>query len=163
MTCRWWCSGRQRGNEAMFKKGRKGKTALGILGLLLMLAPGWALAKSDKVTVTLTSPANNSSFTALAAIQFLAMATAKQKNHPIVQVQFFAGATLIGTVPGPQPNDQYAFTWTNVVAGNYTLTVQATNNKGDTAVSTAVTITVIPASAQVYYIYTDQLNTPRVI
>src|SRR5207247_6904806 len=67
---------------------------------------------------------------------------AKQKSHPIVKVEFFQGTNLVGAVAGPRRDDQYTLNWTGVVAGNYAVTAKATNDKGDTDLSDAVSITV---------------------
>jgi len=92
----------------------------------------------DKVAVTLTAPAAHSSATAPATITVTADASAKQSNHPVVQVDFFAGATLIGSASTPP----YTITWRNVSAGNYVLSAQAINDKGDRATSEPVPINV---------------------
>jgi RHS repeat-associated protein len=47
--------------------------------------------------------------------------------------------------------------------GNYSLTAVATNDAGETTTSAAANITVKSGIAQVYYIETDHLNTPRLI
>ena len=47
--------------------------------------------------------------------------------------------------------------------GSYTLAARATDDKGAQTTSTSVTVTVSAASATIFYIYTDQLNTPRAI
>jgi hypothetical protein len=65
----------------------------------------------------------------------------------------------------PRP---YAYTWNNVAAGTYSLTVKVTDDKGGTTTSAARSITVktgqAPSVAQeIYYIHADHLNTPRLI
>lgn len=57
-----------------------------------------------------------------------------------------------------------AFCILNVVgAGNYSLTAKATDNLNASTSSSAVSITVNKGVAQVYYIHTDHLDTPREI
>ena len=56
----------------------------------------------------------------------------------------------------------FTFTLTNVAAGSYTFTARATDNLGATTTSTAVSVTV-NAAAQLFFIHTDHLNTPRLI
>jgi RHS repeat-associated protein len=96
----------------------------------------------DKVDVSLVAPAGGALYLAPASVRLVAAASAKQKNHPIVKVEFFAGSALIGAVPGPDALGQYAFDWTGIPAGAYSLTARATNDKGDTDVSAPVAITV---------------------
>ena len=67
-------------------------------------------------TIALTSPANNAAFTAPATISLAANVTAN--GHTITKVQFYNGATLLGE----DTNAPYAFTWSSVAAGNYSLT-----------------------------------------
>jgi YD repeat-containing protein len=87
-------------------------------------------------TVTLTSPANNATFTAVATIPL--SANASDNDGVVNKVEFFQGAVKLGedtTAP-------YSFNWTNVSAGSYVLTARATDNLGAAATSSAVNITV---------------------
>ena len=80
-------------------------------------------------TVNITSPANNSNFTAPADITI--NATASDSDGTISKVEFFRGSTLLGqdtTAP-------YSFAWNNVAAGYYNLTAKATDNDGATTTS----------------------------
>jgi RHS repeat-associated protein len=108
-------------------------------------------------TVSLTSPNNNATFTAPATITLTA--SASDTDGTITQVEFLSGNNVIATLTSPP----YSFDWTNVGVGGYTLTARATDDKGAQTTSTPVTVTVTAASATIYYIYTDQLNTPRAI
>jgi cellulose 1,4-beta-cellobiosidase len=90
--------------------------------------------------VSLTSPANGAVFTAPATIPL--SANASETGGSIAQVQFLNGSTVIGTVT----TSPYAFTWTNVAAGSYSLTARATDGSGNTATSPAVSVTVNPAA-----------------
>ncbi|HEY8401749.1 MAG TPA: Ig-like domain-containing protein, partial [Cytophagaceae bacterium] len=86
--------------------------------------------------VSITSPANNSTFTSGSNITI--NATASDPDGSVTKVEFFAGTTLLSTdVTSP-----YSFTWNNVPAGTYQLTAVATDNKGATKTSSVVTITV---------------------
>ncbi len=96
----------------------------------------------DKIQVTLTAPAGGALYAAPASVSLVARASARQKNHPIARVHFFADATRIGTVPGPSATGEYAFTWNGVAAGSYVLVAVAVNDKGDRDVSAPVAITV---------------------
>jgi beta-glucanase (GH16 family) len=91
-----------------------------------------------KPTVSITSPANNSSFTPPATI--IINANAADANGTVTKVDFYNGATLLGTdVTSP-----YSYTWNAVPLGNYTLTAKATDNDGNETISTAVVTTVKP-------------------
>jgi chitinase len=87
-------------------------------------------------TTSITSPANNATFTAPASVTI--NANAADSDGTIAKVEFFNGATLLGT----DTSSPYSFSWTNVAAGTYSLTTKATDNAGGTATSTAVSITV---------------------
>src|SRR5438128_11317597 len=90
------------------------------LGLFEPVSAAWA--KKDKVDVTLTEPVSGALYQAPAAIVLSAIARAKQQSHPIVKVEFFQGANLIGAVAGPRLDDQYTLNWAGVAAGNYAVT-----------------------------------------
>ncbi|MBI2311142.1 MAG: hypothetical protein HYU77_01375 [Betaproteobacteria bacterium] len=107
--------------------------------------------------VSMTSPAQGASFKASATIALAA--TASDSDGSIAKVEFFQGATLIGTAT----TAPYSAPWTNVAAGNYILAAVATDDRGAQMISGSVAITVTAAQAQVYYIFADHLNTPRVI
>src|SRR5229473_670996 len=110
------------------------------LGMFEPMSAAWA--KKNKVEVTLTAPAAGALYNAPAAITLSAIARTRQKNHPIVKVEFFQGTKLIGTVRGPRARDQYTFDWTSVAAGRYTLVAKATNDKGKSDLSEPISITV---------------------
>ena len=87
-------------------------------------------------TIALTSPANNSAFTAPATINLAANVTAN--GHSITKVQFYNSTTLLGedtTAP-------FVFTWNGVAGGNYALTAQAVYDSGSTVASTIANVTV---------------------
>lgn len=87
-------------------------------------------------TISLTAPANASVFTAPSSVNIAA--TASDVGGSIASVKFYNGATLLNT----DNTAPYAYTWSGVAAGTYTITAVATDNNGYTATSTAVTITV---------------------
>src|SRR5262249_49441045 len=84
-------------------------------------APSVALTSPDRTTVY-GAPGN-----------FTIIATASDTDGTVAKVDFYQGATLIGT----STSAPYAFAWTNVTAGSYTLTAVATDDRGGTATSTA--------------------------
>ena len=83
-------------------------------------------------TITITSPTNNATFTEPSNITI--NATAADADGTVSKVEFYNGATLLG-VDNTSP---YSFTWTNVAAGNYTISAKATDNSGFTTISTFV-------------------------
>ena len=86
--------------------------------------------------VNITAPANNASYTAPANITISANAT--DADGRIAKVEFFNGATKLGeTTTAP-----YNFAWNNVAAGNYSITAKATDDKGGSRTSAAVTVAV---------------------
>jgi chitinase len=108
-------------------------------------------------TVSITSPAANTTFTAPANITLTA--NAQDTDGTVTQVQYFANSTPIGTAT----SSPYSVNWTNVAAGAYSLTARATDNAGASTASAPVAITVGAPQAKLYYIHTDHLNTPRLI
>ena len=91
-------------------------------------------------TVLITSPANNAEFIAPANISITA--DAADVGGTITKVDFYNGATLLGT----DNTSPYSYDWAAVASGNYTITAKATDNDGNTVVSTAVAIAVKPAA-----------------
>ena len=87
-------------------------------------------------TVALTAPANGATFTAPASIAMTANAC--DPENQLARVEFYSGTTLLGT----DTASPYAFTWTNVPAGTYSLTAKAFDAAGMQATSAAVTVTV---------------------
>ncbi|MEZ0393375.1 MAG: Ig-like domain-containing protein, partial [Pseudobdellovibrionaceae bacterium] len=86
--------------------------------------------------VSITSPANGSSFSAGSSI--VINASASDSDGSIAKVEFFSGSTKLGedlTAP-------HSWTMSNVAAGSYSLTARATDNLGATRTSVAVSITV---------------------
>ncbi|WP_146173517.1 Ig-like domain-containing protein [Pontibacter mucosus] len=89
-------------------------------------------------TVSLTTPANNATFTAPATISL--SASASDTDGSVVKVEFLQGETKLGE--DTNESDGWAYTWTDVPAGSYTLTARATDNTGAVVTSAAVNITV---------------------
>jgi uncharacterized repeat protein (TIGR02059 family) len=86
--------------------------------------------------VTLTSPVNNSTFTAITNISITANAT--DVDGSVSQVEFYNGTTKLGS----SATAPFTFTWNSVAAGTYSLTAVVTDNLNARTVSPAVTITV---------------------
>ena len=97
----------------------------------------------------ITSPINNSLFTALANITITA--NASDIDGSVSLVEFYNGSTKIGS----KATAPYSFTWNNVAAGVYSLTVIATDNLNMKTISSAVSISVINV--------TNPVNQPPVV
>jgi PKD repeat protein len=89
--------------------------------------------------VSLTAPFNEASFYAPATVEVAATAT-PGSGATVSKVDFYAGATLIGTAI----NEPFTVTWREVAAGSYSLTAKVTDSLGGTATSPPVQITVVP-------------------
>jgi uncharacterized repeat protein (TIGR01451 family) len=86
-------------------------------------------------TVSITTPVGGSVFTAPTDLTI--NASAGDSDGTISKVEFYQGATLLGT----DTTSPYSLTWTNVSAGSYSIAAKATDNLG--AVTTSVPITII--------------------
>jgi RHS repeat-associated protein len=87
-------------------------------------------------TVSLTAPANGAVFLPGAAIAVTA--NAADADGTVSKVDFFDGATLVGTATAAP----YSVTLGTPATGSHTLTAQATDNLGRATTSTAVTVRV---------------------
>ncbi|MCW3467073.1 Ig-like domain-containing protein [Chitinophaga nivalis] len=87
-------------------------------------------------TVSITSPANNATFTAPATVTI--QADAADPDGSVYSVQFFYGSSSLGTAY----TAPYSVTWNNAPAGDYTLTAKATDNQGAITTSSPVAIKV---------------------
>jgi Glycosyl hydrolase family 48/Cellulose binding domain/Bacterial Ig domain len=87
--------------------------------------------------VRITSPAAGASFTAPATVPVTAEAL--DSDGTIAKVDFFAGDALIGS----DTTSPYAASFANAPAGNFSLTAQATDDKGAVTKSAPVGITVL--------------------
>ena len=116
-----------------------------------------AITVNAPPTVSLTSPGNATVFNAPATIPVTA--AAEDPDGTIARVEFYNGTSLIAALTAAP----YSINWLQVPPGSYSLSARVTDNLGTTTASTAVTVTVNAALAQIYYIHTDHLNTPRAI
>src|SRR3954463_9814661 len=109
-----------------------------ILAFLLLLSfESWS---QTYPTISITSPANNSTYTAPATITF--NATAAVTGGTITQVEFFEGPNSIG-VDNTAP---FSFVWSNVAAGTYLITARATSDAGFRTNSTVISVVVNPGT-----------------
>jgi hypothetical protein len=93
-------------------------------------------------SVSLTAPAGGSTFTAPASMTV--SASASDSDGTVSRVDFYQGSTLIGS----DTTSPYSISWTNVVAGGYSLTAVARDNAGATRTSSPVSVTVNSATNQ---------------
>ncbi len=92
-------------------------------------------------TVSLTNPTNGAAFVEPAQITLTAAAT--DTDGSVTNVAFFEGLT---NEIGQSATAPYAFVWTNVPAGSYSFTAQATDNLGASTTSSGTSVTVYPAA-----------------
>ena len=97
-------------------------------------------ATNKAPTVRITSPANNSTYTAPAAITVNALAA--DADGSVYSVKFYNSTTYLKTVFA----SPYTYTISNLPAGTYSLTAKATDNNGAQTISAPVTVTVSDAS-----------------
>jgi lysophospholipase L1-like esterase len=87
-------------------------------------------------SVSLTSPANGSTFTAPANITV--SANASDSNGTISKVEFYRNGVIVGT----DTTSPYSWIMSSLAAGSYSLSAKATDNAGAVTTSGAVAITV---------------------
>lgn len=87
-------------------------------------------------TVSLTSPANGSIYTAPATVTL--SASASDADGAISKVEFYNGMTKLGQ----STESPYSYTWSSVAAGSYSVTARAYDNAGASTSSTPVIVTV---------------------
>jgi uncharacterized repeat protein (TIGR03806 family) len=104
--------------------------------------------------VSLTGPANGSSFTASASVTL--SATAAAQFNRLQEVDFYANNALIGAIS----NAPYTLTTTGLGQGNYSLVAVAVDATGLAGTSAPVNITVSAATGQPYGLTTRLPVTP---
>jgi RHS repeat-associated protein len=126
---------------------------------LALLLTCCQLAAAATLSVSAT-PANP---TAPAAITLSITLADNPEGAAITQVEYFNGSGSLG-VAGIAP---FQLNLTDVAAGSYAIVARATLDSVDQPLlvsdALAVTVNAAPGAAGVYYIHTDQLNTPRAI
>ncbi len=88
-------------------------------------------------TISLTTPANNTTYIAPASVRFAA--TAADSDGSISKVEFYRGTTLVKTAT----TTPYEATLSSLAAGTYSLTAKAYDNNGSATTSAPVQITVV--------------------
>ncbi|MEV4744868.1 glycoside hydrolase family 48 protein [Streptosporangium sp. NPDC049248] len=105
------------------------------------VACGGTTPVNQPPTVKITAPAAGATFAAPATVPITA--DAADSDGTVSKVEFLNGSTVLST----DTTAPYAFNWTNVAAGSYSLTARATDNAGAVTTSTPVGITVTADSA----------------
>jgi subtilisin family serine protease len=106
-------------------------------GRLNVFRAAQAIGGNVAPSVSLTSPTAGETFTAPATVGLAA--TASDPDGTVTRVDFYANGGLIGS----DNTSPFSFTWTNVAAGNYSLTAVAVDDDNASSVpSTAVPIVV---------------------
>jgi hypothetical protein len=108
-----------------------GLSAIGFIGFAVFMVIAY-----QPLVVGITSPANGAVFFAPANI--VISANANEGHYGVSRVDFYQGSTLIGS----STTAPHSVTWSNVAAGDYSLTAKAIDDRGTTATSDAVGITV---------------------
>jgi RHS repeat-associated protein len=112
-------------------------TATDNKGATTTTAPvSFAVKANVAPAVSMTGPANNAPFAAPASIALVA--SAADSDGSVASVAFYRGTVLIGTAT----TAPFAFNWTNVAAGSYSVTARAKDDKGALTTSAPITITV---------------------
>jgi len=102
-------------------------------------------------TVSIIAPAQNASFLAPGTVLLAANAAASQ--GALTKVEYYQGATLIGTSTTPP----YSFVWSVTAPGSYVLTAKAYDDGGGITASAPVTISV---RSSVVYRHNDFAGNP---
>ncbi len=87
-------------------------------------------------TVSLTNPANGATFTTPVDIPIEAIAS--DTDGTVTKVDFYAGATLLGT----DTSEPYGIVWTNAPVGTHSLSAVASDDGGATRPSAPISITI---------------------
>ncbi|MEI9810716.1 MAG: Ig-like domain-containing protein [Bacteroidota bacterium] len=111
----------------------------------------WTLVSVCPATAVITSPGTGANYTAPATIPITATAT--NPSGTVTKVEFYQGTVKLAT----DSTAPYTYTWPNVAAGSYSLTVKAYSSTGVIAVSAAVNITV--TALQGSYTWTGNAGT----
>ena len=100
-------------------------------------------------TVSITSPDDGDTFVSGGTIDI--SATASDFDGTISKVEFFNGSTKLGE----DTSQPYVFSWNNPAVGTYSITAKATDNDGDTATTTPISVTI---NQRLYCIFNDSAH-----
>jgi RHS repeat-associated protein len=107
-------------------------------------------------TISLTAPTDGSTLRAPASITL--SASANDTDGSIVRVEFYQNGALLGSAT----QAPYSLTIDQSTPGIYAYFAKAIDDAGVAGQSSSVTVTV-SALPSMYYIHTDQTNTPRMV
>lgn len=99
--------------------------------------PAVVTPANQRPSVIITNPVMNARLPAPATMNI--RATATDPDGTVAQVEFFAGTTKLGE--DTEGGNGWSYSWRDVAAGTYELTVKATDNAGASA-SAAITVVV---------------------
>jgi RHS repeat-associated protein len=123
-------------------------TALDIGGGTTSSTVTFRVYPSQPPTVSITAPDDHQS--AVPGNPIALSANAADSDGTITQVQFFNGATPLGTAAlndGTNKNGIYTLNWASVPAGTYSVAAVATDNTGIAVTSSPIVINVDPSAA----------------
>jgi hypothetical protein len=145
-TLNWNTTGAAAGNHSVTA------VALDNVGAVATSSPATIIAMTVIYpTVAVTAPTSPYATYLGRTVPFTATATTTRAGGSISSVQFYDGATLIGT-GAAAGGGVYTFTWTASSAGTHNITVRATDNLGAQATSapaTVVTVTILYPSVAI--------------
>ncbi|MEW6161337.1 MAG: Ig-like domain-containing protein, partial [Verrucomicrobiota bacterium] len=123
------------------------------VGLIALAIQNFALhpVENEPPQVKIALPVEGAIFTAPASIHIAAQAT--DHEEAVITVEFFANGQSLGVTTNDfrlnSPINPFQITWSDVPAGEYTLTAKATDAKQASTLSEPVKIFVKPASTQI--------------
>ena len=115
-------------------------------------------------TVSITAPANNTSF--FQGTDILITAVADDLDGTVTLVEFYDGTNKIGE----DTTSPYSFNWTTASIGNHMLTAKVTDNENATVTSSAISIDVTqapscsggPVNGNYSYEFSEDANNPTI-
>lgn len=123
-----------------------------------------ATTTSVPVNVTVSNPAIALEFPTVGArvsnrSPFALRATASTPGHPIARIEFYDGATLVGTVPfvGTSTTVSASYTWTNAPVGSHSISARVIGTDGFALSSPSRTMTVTDFSLTIYEPFVGQV------
>src|SRR5262249_7800074 len=115
--------------------------AFAVAGLIFFAAS--MVRVYQPLVVRITSPAEGAVLSA--PVDLVISADASEGNRGISRVDFYEGATLLGSSTTPP----YRVTWKDAPTGSYSLSAQVTDERGTTSTSNAVSIRItVPGNAE---------------
>lgn len=107
---------------------------------------------NNSPTVQITSPVNNSQHTSNSTITI--SASAADNDGTVSRVEFYSGDVKLGQ----DDSAPFSFAWTNTIAGKYTITAKAFDDKGASAISAVINLTVQVANTAPQIIITSPVH-----